>query len=41
MTPLITIQILGLIYRIRTERAERLTQAAQLAFGPDDELIAL
>ena len=41
MTPLITIQILGLAYRIRTSRAEKRAQAALLAFGPDDELITL
>ena len=41
MTPLITIQILGLVYRIRTRQAERRSQAALLAFGPDDELIVL
>ena len=41
MTPLITIQVLGLYYRIRTERAERSARAALLAFGPDDELISV
>ena len=41
MTPLITIQVLGLYYRIRTERTERSARAALLAFGPDDELISV